>query len=149
WLLIIWRLSTAPMNLAFLTPYTQAAVTSLVPGTKASITNSMLTWDNADHSITLHANGAKLTGTNDEPIAEIPALDMRISLFGLVIGRFVPAGLKITHPQVWLTRSKDGKFLFGGMAAPENKGSIGDTKTALINIADDLTHAYFMRKLQM
>ncbi len=152
WLLLVWRLSTAPMNLTFLTPYIQTAITSLIPGTQTSITNSELTWDNADHSITLHAEDIKLSSANNNtPIANVPALDIRISAFGLAVGRLIPSGLHIEHPQVWIDRTADGALLFGGM--PASSGGSGpsdrEIKSTLAHIASQLVSAHFMRRLEI
>ena len=67
--LLLWRLGTAPMSSEFLTPYIETAITDLVPGTQVSINHSRLSWDNADHSITLHADGIRLTGNANATIA--------------------------------------------------------------------------------
>jgi hypothetical protein len=153
WLLLIWRLNAAPVNLAFLTPYTETAITDLVPGTQAAVTSSALTWDNTDHSITLHAEGIKLNGPNNAPIADIPALDIRISVFGLIIGQLIPAGLRIEHPQVWIDRAADGTLLFGGMpassGASNNLGNGREMKGTLAHIADEIVHDRLMRRLEI
>jgi hypothetical protein len=144
--LLVWRLSASPVSSSFLTPYVEKGIAELLPGTKVTIGRSLLTWDNADRSITLEAGDVHMSG-NDVTIVDVPNLDIRISVLGLLLGRVVPAGLVIEHPQVSLVRQADGTLLFGGMAA--QGGGNGDLRTTLTHIFDDLAEAHFMRKLEI
>ena len=146
--LLIWRLSSSPMTSSFLKPYIESSIVNLVPGAHVAINNSVITWDNTDHSISLHADGLHLTDNDGDPIADLPDVEIRVSVFGLLIGRLVPSGLRIENPKVWLDRREDGTFLFGGMSA-KGGGGAGSTKASLINVVDDLSHAHLMRKLQI
>jgi len=147
--LLIWRLSASPISSSFLTPYIESGIVNLVPGTRVSIAHSLLTWDNTDRSITLHADGIKMeAGSDHAPIADIPNLAIRVSVLGLLVGRLVPAALLIQNPHVSLERTKEGTLLFGGMAAEQGGGNrtIRDT---LARIVDDLANARFTRRLQI
>jgi len=145
--LLVWRLSMSPVSSSFLTPYVEAGIVDLVPGTQVTIAHSLLAWDNADRSVTLQADGIHMASKDGAPIADVPNLAIRISVLGLFLGRLVPAGLLIEHPQVALVRTKDGTLLFGGMAAAGEGG--GDIKGTFRHIIEDLTHAHFTRKLEI
>lgn len=147
--LLVWRLSMGPITSTFLTPHLQEFAEDLIPGATAEISNTLLTWDNADRSITLHADGIKLSGTEGESIVEVPSVDVRISVLGLSLGRLMPSALRVEHPQVWLLRTADGAFHFAGLPPAAATQAHGDIKGAFIRIADDAAHAYFMRKLQV
>ncbi|MER2519585.1 MAG: AsmA-like C-terminal domain-containing protein [Bdellovibrionales bacterium] len=116
--LAIWRLHVSPISSNILTPYLEAGIERLIPGTKASIGHSLLTWDNGSRSLAIYADNLRITGTQDEPILEVPHLDARIGLLGILIGQFLPNVLNVEHPQLRLVHGKDGRLSLPGIARP-------------------------------
>ncbi|MGE3624565.1 MAG: DUF3971 domain-containing protein, partial [Bdellovibrionales bacterium] len=145
--LFIWRLSRSPISTSFFTPYLEKAIEARAPGTDAHIAHSLLTWDNADHTIALHAEGIRVAGRNDKPIAEIPAVDVRVNALGLLVGRLMPSGLRLDNAKLWMERNKDGVFLFGGIPAGGEKDD--DARHTLKDLTDGLARAHLMRKLDV
>ncbi len=146
--LVVWRLSSSPISSSFLTPYVESAIVKLVPGTQVKIDHTLLTWDNADRSITLEVNGLHMTNKEGKTITDVPIIDIRLSVLGLLVGRVEPSALLIQHPQVALVRAADGTLLFGGMEATGG-GEGGDIRETLMNIIGDLEQAHFTRRLQV
>ena len=101
-LLLIWRLSTGPIHSSFATPYLEAIIEGLVPDTDVQIANTLLTWDNDNHSVALHAEGIHIVEQSGMVIAEVPTVDIQLSAVGIVFGRFLPTELMIDHPQLKL-----------------------------------------------
>lgn len=147
--LIIWRLSDSPINSTFLTPYIEAGIERYIPGAHAQINNTLLTWDNADHSLALHADGVVIKNGESSTIAEVPNLNIRLSLIGLLVGQFWPIELTIDHPQLKLNRHADGKLYFAAMTAPSDTAEAGNGREVLQNTLRNLTHAYAMRHLNV
>lgn len=145
-LLLVWRLSAKPTSSTFLTPYIADAIGELIPGAHAEASHSLLKWDNTDYTIALHLEDLHLTGEDGVDIADVPSIDIQLSVLGLLFGRLTPSVLSIDHPQVNLEREADGTLLFGGMAAHGH--GTGNLKQTLKSVADDLRHG-FMRKLQI
>jgi hypothetical protein len=131
---VIWRLGSSPISSTFLTP--------------AQIAHTLLAWDNADHSVAFHADGLVIKNASDKIIAEVPKLDIRLSLLGFVVGQFMPTELTVDHPQIKLSLRKDGRLYFAGMsAASEDDSGAGDTREAMRKALLALTRAYAMRHL--
>src|ERR1700761_6106518 len=77
---LIYRLSMGPLSTTVLTPYLSQALTSRLPSATADIKSSVLTWDNTNHSIDVHAETIDIKSASGSPIARIPSLDVRISV---------------------------------------------------------------------
>lgn len=146
--LVIWRLSYSPINSTFMTPYIESGIERYIPDAHPQIAHTLLTWDNADHSIALHADGVSIRNGKQQLIAAIPTLDIRLSLLGLMVGQFLPTVLTVDHPQIQLTRRADGQLYFADMsAAGDGASSEGVSDETLRTTINNLTHAYAMRHL--
>lgn len=117
--LAIWRLHVSPLSSDILTPYLETGIERLIPGVKASISHSLLTWDNDTRSFTIYADDLHVSGAKDEPILDVPHLDARLSLLGIFIGHFFPKTLNIEHPQLRLVHGNDGRLSLPGLELPE------------------------------
>jgi hypothetical protein len=146
--LVAWRLSASPINSTFLTPYIEAGIERYVPDAHAQIAHTLLTWDNADRSVTLHADGFVIKNGKDSAIAEVPSLDIRLSLFGLVVGQFWPVELTVNHPQLKLVRHADGKLYFADLeTGSDTSDDQNNSREVLQKTMLNLTHAYAMRHM--
>ena len=147
--LIVWRLSDSPVNSAFLVPYIEAGIERYIPGAHAQVAHAVLTWDGADHSMQLRADGLQIKNGKGGVIGEVPNVDLRLSLVGLLVGQFWPIELNIDHPQLQLDRHADGKLYFAAMATQGDDDTSGeeDGRDVLRTALHNLTHAYAMRHL--
>jgi hypothetical protein len=144
--LVIWRLSSSPINSTFLTPYVEGGISRYIPGAHPKIEHTLVTWDNVDYAVLLHADKLVITNAKDKVIAEVPSLDIRLSLIGLLVGQFWPKELTVDHPQVKLERRGDGKLYFADLTSDDNVQQV-DTHEVMKNVLHGLTHAYAMRHL--
>ena len=147
---VIWRLSASPLNSTFLTPYIEAGIERLIPDAHPQIAHTLLTWDNVDHSLALHADGIVIKNGKDNVIAEVPNLDIRLSVIAFVVGQFLPTELTVDHPQIKLNRHADGRLFFADMQAMSNASGAEDQtdmREALRQAMAKVTHAYAMRHL--
>lgn len=145
---IVWRLSSSPINSTFLTPYIESGIERYIAGAHAQIDHTLLTWDNADHSMALHVDGVTIKYADSKKIAEIPSLDIKLSLLAMFVGQFWPIELTIDHPQLKLVRHADGKLYFADMSTQgADVGEQDNGRDVLKTTMYNLTHAYAMRHL--
>jgi hypothetical protein len=144
-LFLVWRLNAGPIRTEFFTPYIINAIDNTIPGARTQIASAVLTWDNEDHSVTLHADGIKIANAGGDTIAELPSIGVRLSALGVALGQFLPTELVVDHLQVWLDRKADGAFYFGGVTS--NAAPTTDFRNVLKHTANNLAHALITRKL--
>lgn len=151
----VWRLNSSPITSEVMTPYVEAGVARYIPGAHAKIAHTVLSWDNADHSVALHADGVVIMKADNSVIGEVPNVDIRLSVIGLIVGQFWPIELTIDHPQLKLNRHADGRLYFASMAAgadvtaaPDEEAS-NSTREAFKESLHNLAHAYAMRHLNV
>lgn len=130
--LAIWRLHVSPISSDVLTPYLEAGIERLIPGANVKVGHSLLTWDNESRSLAFYADDLSVAGEKGEPILEVPHLDARIRLLGILLGHLFPTVLNVEHPQLRLVHRKDGRLTLPGIvASAEAEGSdTGLGKTA-------------------
>lgn len=113
--LALWRLHVSPVSSNMLTPYLEAGIERLIPGARVTVGHSLLTWDNESRSLAFYADALNISGAGGEPILDIPHLDARIRLFGILLGQFFPTVLNVEHPQLRLAHLKDGRLALPGI----------------------------------
>ena len=118
-LAISWRLNSQSMSTAMFTPYLESRLAGMVPGSTAKIGNSMLTWDNATFSVSLHADDIKIADKDGHTVADVPSIGVRLNPIGFLFGKFVPNELIADHPQIWIEHKKDGSYYFGNEPAAD------------------------------
>jgi hypothetical protein len=150
---LVWRLSVRPLSSTFMTPYIESAVDRYIPETHTEIADTLLTWNNIDHSIAFHANDIKIINKENDVIAEVPSVDIKLSAVGLIFGQFLPLSLSVEHPQIRLIREADGVLRFGGMSTGSGVVVEADNHTSmkatLSHIAYSLAHAHLTHRLEI
>ena len=146
---VIWRLNQGPINSTFLTPYIETGIERYIPGAHAQLAHSMLTWDNVDHSLALHTDGLVIKNAQNAVIGEVPNLDIRLSLLGLMVGQFWPIELTIDHPQFKLNRHADGRLYFASLSTGRDDAADndGNSREILKQAMHNLSRAYAMRHM--
>jgi len=108
-----WRLSTGAVSVDFLTPYVETALTSPDGGFTTAIDRTVLRWGGWDRPVQIRALGLRATDTEGRPIAQVPEATVQLSASELLTGRLVPTGLEVLNPRLRLTRTEEGRFVFG------------------------------------
>lgn len=146
---LMWRLNEAPISTTFMTPTLQVAVNNLLGGSQTEIEKTLLEWDNAARTISLHAENIRVTLAGRGTIAIIPSLDVGLNPFALMLGQFIPRQFNLDHPQIEIDRHSDGKLYFGDMeaATPAVKGN--SPFEGVQTLAHNLTTAIFTRELRV
>ena len=127
--LFFWRVSSSPLDMAFAKPYIEDALTNRQRGVYTKLDSIILHWPDLAGPLLLDVRGAKVQGTDGHTIVEVDEAAITLSKAGFFIGRIMPVGLTLKHPQVTLIRAKDGKIDVG--FGPRVKEEDVEDQTAL------------------
>ncbi|MFN3076417.1 MAG: DUF3971 domain-containing protein [Alphaproteobacteria bacterium] len=108
--LIAWRISTAPLSLAFLSPYLQDALTPPDRSYAVTLENTELWWATHRYSLEMRAIGVKVTRPDGHVIAGVPTLALGLSLRALAKGMIAPSWIEIRDSRLHLVRRPDGSL---------------------------------------
>ncbi len=111
--LLIWRLSSGPVTLDFLTPYLEAGFSDPDRGVNVRVTNTVLSWDKADGDLDLRALDVNVRDQEGRPILSLPDVEVGFSLTALLSGTLAPTRVAVVGARITLIRKADGSFHFG------------------------------------
>ncbi len=109
----IWRLSSAPLDVAFAREYIEDSLRNPERGTYARLDSLTLHWPDLGGPLLLEIKGAKVFGPGNRLMISVDEASMALSKANLLIGRISPVALIIKHPQLKLIRTKEGKVDVG------------------------------------
>lgn len=114
----IWRLSTGPAPVDFLTPRLEAAFNEAVAtesGEQVSLTigETVLTWEGWGRTIDLRARRTIVTDASGRTLARLPDVSVTLSLRALLQGVVAPTVIEIIEPSLVLIRRPDGEIALG------------------------------------
>ncbi|MCC7273504.1 MAG: hypothetical protein IT561_12615 [Alphaproteobacteria bacterium] len=107
--LVAWRLSAGPIELEFLTPYLEQAL-SQPGGPTVRIERTAITWQGWRGNPELRAEGVSAQAPDGKPLAAVPALAISVSLESLLRGVIAPARIELVEPRLHLVREADGRI---------------------------------------
>ncbi len=119
----IWRLSSGPVSLSFLTPSIQEALHRPDSPFSIEIEDTILTWGGWDRAVDIALTDVTLRRADGEPLAALPQISVGLSIEALVRGELAPTELQLKTPEVLIQRSADGSFAMGMMGAGEVRPS--------------------------
>ncbi|MDP7601773.1 MAG: DUF3971 domain-containing protein, partial [Rhodospirillales bacterium] len=120
---LVWRLSTGPISLAFLTPYFESALKTAESRVDIKLEDTILTWAGWDQSLDIRLRGAKAIGPDGKVLAEIPELAVSLSGSALMKGELAPRSLTIFGPSLNIIRSETGKLGLGLAEVPSTSSA--------------------------
>lgn len=109
----LWRLSTGPVSLSFLTPAIQESLKDPDGPFDVSIGDTVLTWAGWDRAVDIMIRNVTLRRQGERPVAVLPRVSLGLSLKSLVNGVIAPTSIEILSPAVAVRRYADGRFAFG------------------------------------
>ncbi|MDJ0947074.1 MAG: AsmA-like C-terminal domain-containing protein [Kiloniellales bacterium] len=137
--LLIWRLSSGPVTLDFVTPYLESALSDGDAGVNVRVTNTVLTWDRAEGDLDLRALDVTVRDQQGRPILSLPTVEVGVSLTALLFGTVAPTRIAVVGARITLLRSADGSFHFGdGDAAEPAEEAIPEEVPELAGFIPDL-----------
>lgn len=126
--LAFWRLTAGPVDLDFLTPEIEAALSIPGKGFEVRIGRTQLTWGGLNRTVDLHTRQVRVLGGDGEVMAALPDVVLRLSLRALVQGTIAPTLVEIIGARVALSRLQDGSFQFGPW---EETKAVSDSESSL------------------
>lgn len=121
------RLSEGPLNLAFLSPYIEDALSRPDAGFRVQLDETVLVWDGESHTLEVRAINARAVSDAQGVIASVPELSVAMSAPALMRGMIAPRRLRLLHPHIRLRRDAQGSFSLG-MGDNADNDSIDSTQ---------------------
>lgn len=127
----VWRLSQGPVELAFLTPYIEQAISARDGSVNIRLDTTVLIWSPEDRLMELRARNVRAIAA-DTIIASIPELSLTLSGRALLKGELAPRVVRLFDPEIRLVRLEDGSIDWGlGDVADADDAAIGDAREAV------------------
>lgn len=133
---LLWRLSTGPIALDFLTPYIQEALTAPDGSVSVRLDGTALALGAGNRNLELRALGVSAyLGDAARPVASVPEIALSLSGKALLNGVIAPNSITLLRPRLHLVRGHDGRLQLdigkletqsGAASAPEDTGRIAD-----------------------
>ncbi len=149
--LITWRLTVKPLEPEFFTPYIQAGIETIIPGSKVQLGKTSVIWDKERWEFDIRAEAVEITDSKGTEIADIPLVNARIGPLGFILGNLMPKELVIDQPVVRLERTKKGIFVFGGVEISDEDETqeVQPLSEQFQEAVKELSRAMMMRKLDV
>ncbi|MBU2089151.1 MAG: AsmA-like C-terminal domain-containing protein [Alphaproteobacteria bacterium] len=132
-MLAFWRLTTGPIQIDFLRPYTEAALEEAFGGVQITLERTEIVWEKEDRTLALRASGVRASETGGGMSGvQVPTMLVRLSIKALTRGLVAPVEIVIIEPAITAIRSPDGEISFGGRST-EDAQSRGEALQAVID----------------
>jgi len=141
--LAFWRLSAGPVDLEFLTPRIEEALSKSGDGLRVRIGATQLTWGGWKRTVNLHVRDVRIRDADGVQMAAVPDVVIRLSVRALVQGTIAPTLVEVMGARVTLVRRPDGTFQFGPWdddadATTETDAGEGDLSRVVPAVIEDL-----------
>lgn len=125
--LVAWRLSSGPIELEFLTPYLEEALSD-PDGPQVAIDRTVIVWQGWAANPELRAEGVTARGPDGVVMATVPAVGISVSLDMLLTGTVAPTRIELVQPRLHLLRGADGSISMdiGADDSPGNPNVVRD-----------------------
>ncbi|HLO78978.1 MAG TPA: AsmA-like C-terminal domain-containing protein [Magnetospirillum sp.] len=123
--LFVWRLSSGPIALDFLTPYIEEALTAKDGGVSVRLDTTVLALGQADQMVEIRAVNVKAFAAGSEnPIATVPEVALTLNARALLNGVLAPNSVRLYKPRLRLIRDQQGRFQLS--LGEDNKAGASD-----------------------
>lgn len=136
-----WRLTSAPVELDFLTPRIEAAFAQPDRGVSVEIGRTVLTWASWRRTVDLHAKDVQLRDRDGVIVAALPDIIVRLSLRALVQGTIAANAVEVVGARLTIERDAEGRFRigrWGSIDEEEEAAPAADLSVALPRILEQL-----------
>ncbi len=110
---LLWRLSSAPVELDFLTPHLERAFESAWDGSRVEIGRTILRWEELSELVELSVQDVQVIDLTGDVAFALPELEVQLSLRALIGGTIAPTSIELSHARLVLQRSLEGDIAFG------------------------------------
>lgn len=118
--LLVGRLMYGPITFTTLSPYIAQLLSQPHNGVKASVANSMLSWDRDRRSFLLDLGNTRFTSEDGQLIAVVPQIIVLLNPLGYFDNEQSPWSVAIRRPQFYGRFDEAGEFRLGMMGGDEN-----------------------------
>ena len=108
--LLLWRLSSGPIQLNQFVPGIEQAASDLPGGLSVRLEGIGLYWDRDEKQIDLRALNVELVESSGTSLVTAPEVDVSLSVFALMRGVVAVSSIEVNDLDVQLVRSEDGSF---------------------------------------
>ncbi|MCZ6874141.1 MAG: AsmA-like C-terminal domain-containing protein [bacterium] len=134
--LLLWRLAAAPLQLAFLIPYLERALSDPISGHHTDIRDTVLVWNKETRELDILVRQVRVVDANGATLAAFPSIAVTLSLQALLHRTVAATVIHIEGAQVNLIHQTDGSFELGtGARQPTSQAA----EEAPSNNLQDLT----------
>lgn len=116
--LAIWRLSTGPLSVNFLTPYLEASFAENERGLAVDVEETVLAWGEA-RTIDLRARNARVLNSDGTTIVAVPEVSVSLSLAAMLRGMIAATEIDVVDARITLVREADGRFALATQSTAE------------------------------
>ena len=112
----VWRLSSGPVEVDFLTPAIEAALSDPEAGLEVEVGRKVIAWGGWPKTFDTHAQAVqlRLKAPDGLTMVMLPEVSLAFSLRALVRGVLAPTVIEIAGAQATLIRTAEGRLRFGG-----------------------------------
>lgn len=108
---LLWRLSSGPIALDFLTPYIQEALTAPDGSVSVRLDGTALALGANNRTLEIRAMGVTAyMGESARPVAAVPEIALSLSGKALLNGVIAPNAITLLRPRLHLVRGVDGRL---------------------------------------
>ena len=125
--LLAARLASGPVSLSPLTTYVEQTLDDALEGLDVSVGDLVLRWSGEDSELQLRLLDVLLKGQRGGAVANVPEMDVALSLSALGNGVVAPTRISLIGPSANIIRKKDGSF----------NVAVGGDEVALVNADDE------------
>ena len=116
----VWRLSTGPVSIDFLTPYLEESFADNERGLALQVKETVLAWG-AERTIDLRARNVRMVGPDGAIVAAVPDVKVALSLSAMLRGMIAATEVEVVGARLTLVRETDGRF---ALAAPSTAAEV-------------------------
>ena len=109
-LLLLWRLSSSPIQLNQFVPKIEQAASDLPGGLSVRLKGIGLYWNRDEKQIDLRASDVELVETSGTSLVKAPEVDISLSVFAMLHGVVALSSIELQGVDVQLVRNEDGSF---------------------------------------
>ncbi|MCR9218714.1 MAG: AsmA-like C-terminal region-containing protein [Alphaproteobacteria bacterium] len=134
----VWRLSSGPVSLTFLTSTIEDALNPPGSALRVAIGDTELTWGGWERAVDLVARDVILSDAEGREIAALPRLAVGLSIVDVAEGTVRPTSVDLLDAQLVLIQRQDGRLAFAVNPAteptegPEGTGAAPAVQGALL-----------------
>ncbi|MBT4769262.1 MAG: hypothetical protein HOO00_01865 [Rhodospirillaceae bacterium] len=110
--LLVWRISTEPVSLAFLSPYLQETLSAEDGSFTIEMDDTILTWAGWERTLDINLVGIRAMGPEGALLASLPEISISLSLRALLRGMAAPTHIEVLRPHINVLLDQDGSFEF-------------------------------------